>query len=222
MVDIKLAPSILTADFGAIAEQIRAAEVAGADYIHLDVMDGHFVPPITFGPLVVEAVRKATKLPLDVHLMIEHPERQFEAFAAAGADIINVHVEATPHSDRLLRTIQSMRKRAGIVLNPATPLSAIEDVLDVADQIMVMAINPGWGGQKMLPSALDKVRRLKAMLDARGLKPDIEIDGGVKAANVASCAEAGAAVLVCGSSVYNGEGSPRENMRALRDALART
>ena len=222
MGDVKLAPSILTADFGAIAEQIRAVEAAGADCIHLDVMDGHFVPPITFGPLVVEAVRKATKLPLDVHLMIERPERQFDAFAEAGADIINFHVEATAHSDRLLRMVQSLGKRAGICLNPATPLSAIEDVLDVADQIMVMAINPGWGGQKMLPSALDKVRRLKFLLDARGLTPAIEIDGGVKVANIAACAQAGANVLVCGSSVYNGEASPRENIRALREALARS
>ena len=220
MTAIKLAPSILTADFGRIAEQIAAAEAGGADYIHLDVMDGHFVPPITFGPLVVEAVRKATKLPLDIHLMIEQPERQFEAFVEAGGDIINFHIEATPHADRLLRSIHAMRKRAGICINPATPLSAIEDVLDVPDQIMVMMINPGWGGQKMLPSMLDKVRRLKSMLDARGLSPDVEVDGGVKANNIAACAEAGAAVAVCGSSVYNREGSPRENLAALRAAAA--
>ena len=219
MSPVKLAPSVLTADFGMIAEQIRAAEAGGADYIHLDVMDGQFVPPITFGPIVVEAVRRATKLPLDVHLMIEQPDRQFEAFAEAGADIINFHIEATPHADRLLRAIHAMGKRAGICLNPATPLAAIEEVLDIADQIMVMAINPGWGGQKMLPSAIEKVRRLKAMLDGRGLAPDIEIDGGVKAANIASCAQAGANVLVCGSSVFNSEASPRENLRALRDAI---
>lgn len=218
----KLAPSILTADFGILADQIRAADEGGADYIHLDVMDGHFVPPITFGPIVVEMVRKVTKLPLDVHLMIEHPERQFDAFAAAGADIINFHVEATPHADRLLRTIQAMQKRAGICINPATPLSAIEHVLDVADQIMVMAINPGWGGQKMLPAMLEKVRALRTTLDARGLNPDIEIDGGVKATNAAACAGAGASVLVCGSSVYNAETSPRENLAALRAALAAT
>lgn len=184
-------------------------------------MDGHFVPPITFGPLVVEAVRSATRLPLDIHLMIERPEQQFEAFAEAGADIINFHIEATKHADRLLRSIHAMRKRAGICINPATPLSAIEDVLDVADQVMVMAINPGWGGQKLLPSMIDKVRRLRAMLDERGLSPEIEVDGGVKTNNIASCIEAGASVLVCGSSVYNAEGSPRENLAALRDAASR-
>ncbi len=220
MTTIKLAPSILTADFGALADQIRAADDGGADIIHLDVMDGHFVPPITFGPIVVEMVRKVTKLPLDIHLMIEHPERQFEAFAEAGGDIINFHIEATAHADRLLRTIQAMNKRAGICINPATPLSAIENVLDVTDQVMVMMINPGWGGQKMLPSMLDKIRDLRSMLDVRGLKPDIEVDGGVKSNNAASCARAGANVLVCGSSVYNTDSSPRENLAALRVALA--
>jgi ribulose-phosphate 3-epimerase len=215
---IKLAPSILTADFGRIADQISAAEAGGADYIHLDVMDGHFVPPITFGPLVVEAVRRATKLPIDLHLMIEDPESQFEAFVDAGADIINFHIEASVHADRLLRGIHTMRKRAGICINPATPLSAIGEVLDIADQIMVMLINPGWGGQKLIPSTLDKVRRLKALLDARGLSPDIEVDGGVKVNNVAACIDAGANILVCGSSTYNADASPQVNLRALRQA----
>jgi ribulose-phosphate 3-epimerase len=214
--EVKLAPSILTADFGQIADQIRAAEAGGADYIHVDVMDGHFVPPITFGPLLVEAVRRATQLPLDIHLMVEHPERQFEAFIEAGGDIISFHIEAAPHVDRLLRGIHAKHKRAGICLNPGTPLSAIEEVLDVADQVMVMLINPGWGGQKMLPSMLDKVRSLKSKLEARGLKPDIEVDGGVKVNNVTACIEAGADVLVCGSSVYNPEASPQTNLRTLR------
>jgi ribulose-phosphate 3-epimerase len=218
---VKLAPSILTADFGRIAEQIREAEAGGADMIHLDVMDGHFVPPITFGPLLVEAVRKATRLPLDIHLMIEQPERQFEAFAEAGGDTINFHVEATAHADRLLRSLHAMRKRAGICINPATPLSAIEDVLDVADQVMVMMINPGWGGQKLLPSMLDKVRRLRGILNERNLSPEIELDGGVKVHNVGACIEAGANVLVCGSSVFNSEASPQVNLRALREAAAR-
>jgi ribulose-phosphate 3-epimerase len=221
---VKLAPSILTADFGALADQIRAAEAGGADYLHLDVMDGQFVPPITFGPLVVEAVRRATALPLDIHLMIASPENQFDAFAEAGADIINFHVEATAHADRLLRRIHALNKRAGICLNPATPLSAIDEVLDVADQVMVMMINPGWGGQKIIPALFTKVRRLRALLDERGLSPDIELDGGVKSANVATCVEAGANVLVCGSSVYNREASPRENLRDLRaaaEAIAR-
>ena len=221
MIDIKLAPSILTADFGRLREQIEAAEAGGADYIHLDVMDGHFVPPITFGPLLVETVRRATALPLDVHLMIEAPERQFEAFAEAGADIINIHVEATAHVDRLLRRIHAMHKRSGVCINPGTPLSAIEEVLDVPDQVMVMGINPGWGGQKLIPSMIEKVRRLRAILDARGLSPDIEVDGGVKANNIAACIDAGARVLVCGSSVYKSEASPRENLRELREAAAR-
>jgi len=219
MPDVRLAPSILTADFGALADQIRAAEEGGADYIHLDVMDGHFVPPITFGPLVVEAVRKATKLPLDIHLMIERPEAQFGDFAAAGGDIINFHVEATAHADRLLREVQRTGKRAGICLNPGTPLAAIEELLDIADQIMVMTINPGWGGQTMIPSMLGKVVRLKALLDERGLTRDIEIDGGVKASNAAACAATGANVLVCGSSVYNADATPGDNLRALREAL---
>ncbi len=214
-----LAPSILTADFGHLADQIRAAEDGGADYIHLDVMDGHFVPPITFGPLVVEMIRSVTSLPLDIHLMIEHPERQLEAFAQAGGDIINFHIEATQHADRLLRTIQAMNKRAGICINPATPLSAIENVLDVADQVMVMLINPGWGGQKMLPSMLDKVRDLRSMLDARNLTPDIEVDGGVKSTNAKACVTAGANVLVCGSSVYNKDATPQQNLTTLRTAL---
>ncbi|MDE3097359.1 MAG: ribulose-phosphate 3-epimerase [Chloroflexota bacterium] len=215
---IKLAPSILTADMGHLDDQIRAAEAGGADYIHLDVMDGQFVPPITFGPLVVEAVRRATTLPLDVHLMIVDPERQFEAFAEAGADIINLHVEATRHIDRLLRRLHALHKRAGVCINPGTPLSAIEEVADVADQVMLMAINPGWGGQKFLPAMLDKLQRLRAMLDARGVRPDVEVDGGVKANNIAACVAAGANVLVCGSSVYNREASPRENLRELRGA----
>ncbi len=219
---IRFAPSILTADFGQLADQIRAAEAGGADYIHLDVMDGHFVPPITFGPLVVEAVRRVTALPLDIHLMVADPESQVEAFAAAGGDIINFHIEAVAHADRLLRRIHALDKRAGICLNPATPLAAIEEVLDVADQVMVMMINPGWGGQTLIPSMFDKVQRLRALLDERTLSADIELDGGVKAGNVVQCVAAGANVLVCGSSVYNAEASPQENLRALRAAAQAT
>jgi ribulose-phosphate 3-epimerase len=219
--EIKLAPSILTADMARLGEQIRAAEAGGADYIHLDVMDGRFVPPITFGPMVVDAVRRHTKLPLDVHLMIDEPERQFEQFVEAGANILNFHVEAARHADRLLRRIHALRCRAGICLNPATPLSAIEEVLDVVDQVMIMTINPGWGGQKLLPPMIAKVRRLRGMLDERGLSPDIEVDGGVKTNNIAACVEAGARILVCGSSVYNSEASPRQNLRALRTAAAK-
>ena len=219
---IRFAPSILTADFGRLAEQIRAAEAGGADYIHLDVMDGHFVPPITFGPLVIEAVRRVTALPLDIHLMVADPESQIETFAAAGGDIINFHIEASQHADRLLRRIHALDKRAGICLNPATPLAAIEEVLDVADQVMVMMINPGWGGQTLITSMFDKVRRLRALLDTRALSPDIELDGGVKAGNVGDCVAAGADVLVCGSSVYNAEASPQDNLRQLRSAAQAT
>jgi ribulose-phosphate 3-epimerase len=201
---------------------VRAAEAAGADYLHLDVMDGRFVPPITFGALVVEAVRKVTRLPLDVHLMIEQPERHLEAFAQAGSDILNVHVEACPDLQQVLQQIKTLGRRAGVCLNPDTPISAIEEVLGEADQIMVMGVNPGWGGQPLQPGTLPKVRTLRALLAERGLSPDIEIDGGVKVGNAAACAEAGACVLVAGSAVFNDEASVAENMRALREALAGT
>ncbi|MEX1255221.1 MAG: ribulose-phosphate 3-epimerase [Dehalococcoidia bacterium] len=219
MTAIKLAPSFLTADLGRLADEVRAVEAAGVDYLHLDVMDGHFVPPITFGALVVEAIRKATRLPLDVHLMVERPERHVEAFAAAGADIINVHVEACKQVNRVLQQIKALDRRAGVCLNPGTPVSAVEEVLGEADQIMVMGVNPGWGGQSLLTGTLPKVRRLRTLLDKRGLSPDIEIDGGVKTGNIASCAEAGARVLVVGSAVFNDVASVAENLAALREAL---
>lgn len=217
---IKLAPSFLTADLARLADEARAAEAAGADYLHLDVMDGHFVPPITFGAIVVEAVRKVSRLPLDVHLMIEHPERQLEAFAQAGGDILNVHVEACPDLPPVLAQIRSLGCRVGVCLNPPTPVSAVERVLGHVDQVMVMGVNPGWGGQPLLPGTLPKVRALRALLDERGLRPDIEVDGGVKVSNCAACAEAGASVLVAGSAVFNHQASVAENMRALREALA--
>lgn len=220
MAAIKIAPTFLTADLGWLADEVRAAEAADADYLHLDVMDGHFVPPITFGALVVEAVRKVTHLPLDVHLMIERPERQLEAFADAGGSILNVHVEACRNLHRVLEKIRLLDCEAGVCLNPGTPLSAIEKVLAEADQIMVMGVNPGWGGQALIPSTLPKVRRLRALLDERGLTADIEIDGGVKVGNAAACAEAGACVLVAGSAVFNDQASVAENMAALRQALA--
>ena len=219
MTAIKLAPSFLTADLGRLADEVRAVEEAGADYLHLDVMDGHFVPPITFGALVVEAIRKATSLPLDVHLMVERPERHVEAFAGAGSDILNVHVEACKHVNRVLQQIRALDRRAGVCLSPGTPVSAVEEVLGEADQIMVMGVNPGWGGQSLLTGTLPKVRRLRTLLDKRGLSPDIEIDGGVKTGNIASCAEAGARVLVVGSAVFNDVASVAENVKALREAL---
>ena len=217
---VKIAPSFLTADLGRLAEEVRAVEAAGADYLHLDVMDGRFVPPITFGTLVVEAVRAVSRLPLDVHLMVEQPERHVEAFAKAGSDILNVHVEACAHVHRVLQQIKTLGPRAGVCLNPGTPISAIEQVLADADQVIVMGVNPGWGGQAFIPSTLPKVERLRSLLDERGLAVVIEIDGGVKVGNAAVCAQAGAKVLVAGSSVFNDKASVAENMKALRQALA--
>ena len=217
---VKIAPSFLTADLGRLAEEVRAVEAAGADSLHLDVMDGRFVPPITFGTLVVEAVRAVSRLPLDVHLMIEQPERHVEAFAQAGGDILNVHVEACDHVHRVLQQIKTLGPRAGVCLNPGTPLSAIEQVLGDADQVIVMGVNPGWGGQALIPSTLPKIERLRSILDERGVTAEIEIDGGVKVGNAAACAQAGAGVLVAGSAVFNEEASVADNMQALRVTLA--
>lgn len=216
---VKIAPSILTADLGRVAEQVREAAAAGADYIHLDVMDGHFVPVITFGPLLVSAVRKAVDIPLDIHLMIDRPEDHIAAFREAGGDILNVHVEATRHLHRLLGEIKRLGAKAGVSLAPATPLSAIEDVLGEVDQVMVMAVNPGWGGQPFIEMTVDKVARLRAELSRRSLNVDIEVDGGVSPATGPRCVAAGANVLVAGSFVYNERASVAENLKALRAAL---
>jgi ribulose-phosphate 3-epimerase len=199
-VRIKIAPSILSADFGRLADEVKA--VATADYVHVDVMDGHFVPNLTIGPLVIEAVRRATTLPLDVHLMIEDAERWVPAFAKAGADLIGVHVEACPHLHRTLHQIRDLGKRPCVVLNPATPLEAIEWVLADVTQVLIMSVNPGFGGQELIPSALEKIRRLRRMIDERGLAVDIEIDGGVKVDNVGLVCAAGANVIVSGSGVF--------------------
>jgi ribulose-phosphate 3-epimerase len=220
MARIKIAPSFLTADLARLADEVRAVEDAGADELHLDVMDGRFVPPISFGAMVVAAVRKVSRLPLDVHLMIESPERQLEAFADAGSDIINVHIEACDRPSEVIDRIKELGPRAGICLSPPTPLAAIEPVLEQVDRVMVMGVNPGWGGQQLIPDTLDKIRDLRALLERRGLTIEIEIDGGVKVHNAASCAEAGARVLVAGSSVFNHEAPVADNMRALREALA--
>jgi ribulose-phosphate 3-epimerase len=218
---VKIAPSFLTADFSRLGEEVRAAEAAGADYLHLDVMDGRFVPPITFGTLVVAAVRRLSSLPLDVHLMVERPERQVEAFAEAGASILSVHVEVCPHLHRVLQQIRDLGCRVGVCLNPATPLSAAEEVLDEVDQVMVMGVNPGWGGQAFIPSSLDKMRRLRALLDERAPAVDIEVDGGVNVETAPRCVEAGARVLVAGSAVFNDRASVAENMQALRQSLVK-
>jgi ribulose-phosphate 3-epimerase len=216
---VRLAPSILTADFARLSDAVQAAEAGGADLLHLDVMDGHFVPPITFGAIVVDALRKVTSLPFDMHLMVERPEQHIESYAAT-SQTINVHVEATPHLHRLVGAIHGMGMEAGVCLNPGTPIAAIEPVLGDVDQVIVMAVNPGWGGQPFIESQLEKVRRLRALIDERGYRARIEIDGGVKLHNALTCAQAGADVLVCGSSVYNDKASPQDNLAALRDALA--
>jgi ribulose-phosphate 3-epimerase len=201
---VKVAPSILSADFGRLAEEVRAAEAAGADYIHVDVMDGRFVPNITIGPVVVEAVRKATKLPLDVHLMIVEPEKYIDDFVKAGASLVTVHVEACPHLNRTLHQIRDAGAKPSVVLNPSTPLSAIEEVLPIVDQVLVMSVNPGFGGQSFIATSVDKVRRLKQMLDARKLSSvDIEVDGGINAETAKLVVAAGATVLVAGSSVFH-------------------
>lgn len=197
---IKIAPSILSADFGRLADEVGA--IASADYVHVDVMDGHFVPNMTIGPLVVEAVRRATRLPLDVHLMIEDAERWVPAYARAGADLIGVHVEACPHLHRTLHQIRELGKRPSVVLNPATPLEAIEWVLADVDQVLIMSVDPGFGGQHFIPSALDKIRALRKMIRERGLAVDIEVDGGVKLDNVGAVVEAGANVIVAGSAIF--------------------
>lgn len=198
----KIAPSILSADFCRLGEEIKAVEAAGADYIHIDVMDGHFVPNITIGPLVVEAVRKITSLPLDVHLMIENPDRYIPDFAAAGADIIVVHAEASIHLHRSIQLIKSLGKRAGVSLNPATPLNYLEYVLADLDLVLLMTVNPGFGGQSFIEESIPKIRALRSMLDKRGLEAELEVDGGVKIDNIAGIAHAGADVFVAGSAVF--------------------
>lgn len=201
----KIAPSILSADFSRLGEEIRALEAAGADYVHVDVMDGHFVPNITIGPLVVEAARRVTTLPLDVHLMIENPDRFIPDFAAAGADIIVVHAESVNHLHRTVQLIKSLGKRAGVSLNPATPLNVLEYVLDDLDLVLLMTVNPGFGGQSFIEACLPKIHSLRAMLDRRGSEAELEVDGGVKISNIARISHAGADVFVAGSAVF---GSP--------------
>lgn len=198
----KIAPSILSADFSRLGDEIRAVEAAGADYIHIDVMDGRFVPNITIGPLIVEAARKVTQLPLDVHLMIVEPERYVEDFAKAGADIIVVHAEACCHLHRVVQQIKGLGKKAGVSLNPATPLHVLDYVLEELDLVLLMTVNPGFGGQSFIESGIHKIQQLRGMLDRRGCEAELEIDGGVKPSNVARIAHAGADVLVAGSAVF--------------------
>jgi ribulose-phosphate 3-epimerase len=197
-----IAPSILSADFARLGEEVKAVEAAGADWIHVDVMDGHFVPNITIGPLVVDAVRKVTKLPLDVHLMIENPDQYIPDFVKAGADLISVQVETCIHLNRTLNLIKDAGLRAGVVLNPSTPLGTIEWEMDNIDFVMVMSVNPGFGGQKFIPNTLDKVRKLRQMIDARGKSILIEIDGGVNVDTIGDISAAGVDVFVAGSAIF--------------------
>lgn len=200
---VKIAPSILSADFSRLGEEIKDVEIGGADYIHVDVMDGHFVPNITIGPLIVEAIRPVTKLPLDVHLMIENPDSYIEAFAKAGADYITVHVEACKHLHRTIHYIKSFGVKAGVVLNPATPVDSIRHIIEDVDMVLLMSVNPGFGGQKFIPSVLQKIQEVKKLADSLGLTIEIEVDGGVNEVTAKQCIEAGANVLVAGSAVYN-------------------
>lgn len=215
---MKIAPSILSADFANLGQDVKMVEELGADYIHVDVMDGHFVPNITFGPNVVAAIRPITKLPLDCHLMIEQPELYVADFANAGADIINVHVEATPHIHRVLQLIKSLGVKAGVTINPGTPVAAIAHVLSMADLVLVMTVNPGFGGQKFIPEMMEKVAELAALRDEKGYVYEIEVDGGVTAETIGACKEAGADVFVAGSYIYDAE-EPGARIQALREVL---
>jgi ribulose-phosphate 3-epimerase len=218
---IKISPSILSADFSRLGEDVQAVDRAGADYIHIDVMDGHFVPNITIGPLVVDALRKVTDKPLDVHLMIENPDLYIPDFAKAGADIITVHQEAVPHLHRTVQLIKSLGKKAGVSLNPATPVETLDVVLDELDLVLIMSVNPGFGGQSFIPSALDKIRALRQRITERGLVTELEVDGGVKIDNIREVVAAGADVLVAGSAVFNTE-DYAATITALRENAANT
>jgi ribulose-phosphate 3-epimerase len=199
----RIAPSILSADFGRLKEEVQAVEAAGADYIHIDVMDGHFVPNITIGPVVVEAVRKITKLPLDVHLMIENPDRYIPDFAKAGADFLAVHFETCPHLHRTITLIREHSVKPVVVINPSTPVSLLDQILDEVDIALIMSVNPGFGGQKFIPGSVKKIQALKQMISEKKLKVDIEIDGGITPDNVALVCKAGADVVVAGSAVFH-------------------
>jgi len=213
---VKLAPSILSADFARLGEQVAEATKAGADYIHVDVMDGHFVPPITIGAPVVAAIRQWTDLPLDVHLMIESPENQINQFAEAGADIITVHIEACPDIQQLVQAIKGLGVKAGVSLNPGTPLSAITEILPSLDLVLVMTVNPGYGGQPFIEATLDKIAQLRAELDKKGLAAELEVDGGINAQVAPKVVKAGARVLVAGAAVFASGRTVKESLAELR------
>ncbi len=200
---VKLAPSILSADFGRLLESVKQVEDAGAELLHIDIMDGHFVPNISFGPVVIKGIQGKTAMPFDVHLMIEDPDHYLEEFAKAGAAYITVHAEACLHLHRTIQSIRALGVKPAVSLNPATPLSVIEEILPDVDMVLLMSVNPGFGGQSFIESTLDKIRRLRGMLDARGLKTDIQVDGGITLKNAKAAATAGATILVAGSAIFN-------------------
>jgi ribulose-phosphate 3-epimerase len=214
---IQIAPSILSADFAALGRDIAAAERGGADLIHVDIMDGHFVPNITIGPPVVRAIKRVATRPLDVHLMIEEPDRYVEAFAEAGASMISVHVEAVPHLHRTLTLIRSLGAKAGAVLNPSTPATLLEDVVSELDFVLVMSVNPGFGGQAFIPHSLEKLRRVREVLERNESSAPIEIDGGIDATNIGKIVAAGATIIVAGNAIF-GSGDPERATRDLRTA----
>jgi len=218
---IGLVPSILSADFTRLGEQVREVEAAGAQRIQIDVMDGHFVPNITMGPMVVEAVRRTTRLPLEAHLMITNPQDYIETFAKAGADVIIVHYEVCPHLHRVIQNIKATGKQAGVALNPSTPVFMLKDMISVIDLVLIMTINPGFGGQELLPETLPKITEARELVIQRGLQCDIEVDGGVHEATVPLVVDAGANLLVSGSGVYNKKESVAQAMQRLRRAIAR-
>ncbi len=215
---VKIAPSILSADFARLGAQVAQAEAAGADYIHVDVMDGHFVPNLTIGPLVVQAVRRSTELPLDVHLMMEAPERYLEAFCRAGANILTVHVETCPHLHRTVQQIKELGCRAGVTLNPATPVASLQEIVPYVDLVLVMTVNPGFGGQEFIEGTLPKIRQMRAMLDARNPNAELEVDGGIGPDTAARVVEAGATVLVAGAAIF-GQDDVTEAIKRIRNVL---
>ncbi len=217
---IKLAPSILSADFARLGEQVAEVTRAGADYIHVDVMDGHFVPNITIGAPVVASIRPLTGLPLDVHLMIEHPERYISEFINAGADIITVHVEASPHLHGTIELIKKLGAKAGVSLNPPTPLSAVEEFIPHVDLILIMSVNPGFGGQSFIPETLPRIANMRKILDDRKLSAELEVDGGITADNAPGIVKAGANVLVAGNSVFRAEEGISQALQRLREAVS--
>ena len=217
---IKLAPSILSADFARLGEQVAEATKAGADYIHIDVMDGHFVPNITIGAPVVASLRSWTHLPLDVHLMIEQPERYISHFADSGADIITVHVEACPHLHRTIQVIKELGVKAGVALNPASSLSMVDEIMPQVDLILIMSVNPGFGGQAFIPETLEKLSRLRRILDSRKMDAELEVDGGITINNASSIVKAGGTVLVVGTSVFNAKEGMSQALQKIREAIS--